>query len=54
MLIGDKKCPTCGVTGKVWKRQPEVLVCGLCNSYFAEFGIVVESQIGQEDEDQMT
>lgn len=48
MLIGEKRCPTCGVTGKKWKKSPEVLICPQCNAFFNEFGIIVESQIEKE------
>ena len=49
VLIGKKRCPSCGVVGKLWKRRPEVLICPTCNSYFNEFGIVLETQMEQEE-----
>lgn len=53
IMVGEKRCPSCGVRGEVWKRKPEVLVCPTCNSFFNEFGVVLESQI-EKEEDQFT
>ncbi len=43
IFVGEKNCPSCGSKGNKWKKKPEVLNCPNCNSYFNEFGIVIES-----------
>ena len=48
-LIGKKRCPTCGVKGKIWKKNPDVFVCPDCNLFFNEFGIILGSQTEKED-----
>lgn len=40
MLIGGNRCPSCGVVGKIWKKEPEVYICPLCETIFNEFGLV--------------
>jgi len=47
-LIGKKRCPNCGIKGKIWKRKPDIFVCSKCNSFFNEFGIILESKIDRE------
>jgi rubrerythrin len=49
-LIGKGRCPTCGIRGKVWKRNPSIFRCPTCNSFFNEFGLVIESQQERGDE----
>ena len=41
-VIGKKLCPKCGIKGKAWNKVPKVFICGKCNSFFNEFGIVLE------------
>jgi ribosomal protein L37AE/L43A len=48
-LIGKQRCPSCGIKGKVWKKEPRVFHCPICKTFFNEFGIVLESQITKED-----
>jgi ribosomal protein S27E len=43
-MIGDKKCPNCGVEGKLWKKAPEVFVCPMCSSIFNKFGLIVDGE----------
>jgi len=50
IIIGEKRCPNCGVQGKRWKKEPEVFICPTCSSFFNEFGFVVEPQIEREEE----
>jgi len=47
-LIGKKRCPICGVKGKIWKKDIKVFVCPNCSSFFNEFGIVLEPEIKKE------
>ncbi len=44
IMIGSKRCPTCGVQGRKWKRKPEVLICPECSAFFNEFGFIIEPQ----------
>lgn len=44
MMIGGKRCPSCGVVGKNWKRKPTVFVCPLCNTIFNEFGLIASGK----------
>lgn len=44
ILIGENKCPNCGVKGNQWKKKPEVYMCPACNSFFNEFGMVFDSR----------
>ncbi len=48
-LIGKRRCPACGIKGKLWKRKPEVFICPTCSSVFNEFGVVLESQMEKQD-----
>jgi ribosomal protein L37AE/L43A len=48
-LIGKRRCPNCGVKGKIWRRKPDVFVCPNCNTFFSEFGIVLELFKKEED-----
>lgn len=48
VVIGEKLCPSCGIKGKRWKRKPEVLICPKCNTFYNEFGIIIESQSDEE------
>jgi len=48
-LIGKKRCPTCGIRGRLWKRNPEIFRCPNCSAFFNEFGIILESQTEKED-----
>ncbi len=48
-LIGKKRCPNCGVKGKLWKKNPDVFVCPDCKTFFNEFGIILEPEIKKED-----
>lgn len=50
VIIGKKRCPSCGIKGEKWKKKPEVFVCKKCNSFYNEFGIVLESQTQEEEE----
>jgi ribosomal protein L37AE/L43A len=49
-LIGKQRCPSCGVKGKIWKKEPKVFVCPGCKAFFNEFGIILESHFKREDE----
>lgn len=44
-MIGKKMCPTCGVKGKSWKKEPLISICPKCNTFFNEFGIVLQKQL---------
>lgn len=48
-LIGKKLCPSCGVRGSAWRKEPEVFVCPSCKTYFNEFGVVLESLADKEE-----
>ena len=48
-LIGKRRCPSCGVRGERWKKNPDVFICPSCNAFFNEFGIILESQTEKED-----
>lgn len=43
-MISGKRCPACGITGKIWKKKPEVFICPICETIFNEFGFVTEPQ----------
>ena len=43
-LVGKKRCPQCGVKGKIWKRGLDVFMCPNCNVFFNDFGIVLEPE----------
>lgn len=47
-LIGKRRCPSCGIKGKIWKKEPDVFVCPSCKAFFSEFGIILESEIKKE------
>lgn len=49
VIIGGKKCPNCCIEGTKWRKKPDVFVCNKCNAYYTEFGIVIESQIFEEE-----
>lgn len=42
IVIGENKCPSCGVAGKIWKKKPELYICPACNTIFHEFGFLLE------------
>ncbi len=42
MVVGEDKCPSCGVSGKVWKKKPELYICPSCNTIFHEFGLLFQ------------
>lgn len=42
MVVGENKCPACGVSGNVWKRKPELFICPSCNTIFHEFGLLFQ------------
>lgn len=44
-VIGKQLCPNCGIKGKKWKTDPNVFICTKCNSFFNEFGIVLEKEM---------
>ena len=48
-MIGKRRCPSCGVRGIPWKKEPEVFVCPTCKTFFNEFGVVLESMVDKED-----
>jgi len=48
-LIGKRRCPSCGIKGKVWRKELKVYVCPDCKALFNEFGIILESQNRRED-----
>lgn len=41
-LIGNKRCPNCGVKGKAWKKGLGVFMCPSCSIIFNDFGIVAD------------
>jgi hypothetical protein len=43
-LIGKGRCPSCGIKGRMWKKSPEIFRCPTCNSFFNEFGMILESR----------
>ena len=49
-LIGKKRCPTCGIKGKIWKREPEIFICPNCSVIFNDFGIILEPMLKKEVE----
>jgi len=44
-LIGKKICPSCGIRGERWKKNPDVLICPSCKTFFNEFGVVLGTTI---------
>ena len=44
-MIGKKLCPHCGVKGKAWKEDKNIFICPKCNSFFNEFGIILEKEL---------
>jgi len=50
IVTTKNNCPSCGIKGTIWKRKPEVRICPGCNTYFNEFGIVVEAVKDDEEE----
>lgn len=48
IFVSEKNCPSCGMQGDKWKDNPDVLICPQCNSYFNEFGIIIEAQKPEE------
>ena len=44
IFISEKNCPSCGMQGNKWKKEPKVYICPQCNSFFNEFGIIIEPQ----------
>jgi len=48
MIIGKKKCPTCGIEGKSWRKNPDVFICPKCSTFYNEFGLVFQ---GNKNED---
>jgi DNA-directed RNA polymerase subunit RPC12/RpoP len=44
MLSFDYKCPTCGVSGRIWNKEPEAFVCPKCSTFFTKFGLVLEPE----------
>jgi len=49
-LIGRGRCPACGIKGKIWKRKPNIFRCPACSTFYNEFGLILESQVGKEGE----
>ncbi|MBR9682332.1 MAG: hypothetical protein GOV02_01530 [Candidatus Aenigmarchaeota archaeon] len=49
IVMTKNHCPSCGIKGDLWKRKPEVRICPGCNTYFNEFGIVVESMVDNDE-----
>jgi len=49
-LVGRRRCPTCGIRGKIWKRKPKIFVCPNCNAIFNDFGIILEPIFEKEVE----
>jgi len=47
-MIGKKRCPSCGIKGKIWKKDPDIFVCPTCKTFFNKFGIVLEVEIKKE------
>ena len=47
-LVGKKRCPHCGVKGKMWKRGVDVLKCPTCSIFFNDFGIVLQPEEKKE------
>ena len=48
-LIGKRICPSCGIKGSAWRKEPEVFVCPSCKTFFNEFGLVLESMNDKEN-----
>ncbi len=42
MMIGGRRCPTCGVEGETWRKNPDVFLCHRCNTIYNEFGVVLQ------------
>lgn len=40
IIIGEKRCPNCGVLGKSWDKKLKIFVCPACNTIFNEFGFI--------------
>ncbi|NOZ81574.1 MAG: hypothetical protein GXO63_00255 [Candidatus Micrarchaeota archaeon] len=40
LMVGENRCPSCGIVGETWKKKPEVFKCPSCNAIFNEFGII--------------
>ncbi|MBU3896741.1 MAG: hypothetical protein KJ697_02295 [Nanoarchaeota archaeon] len=45
IFIGEKNCPSCGTVGSSWKKDNKVYICPHCNSFFNEFGIILEPRM---------
>lgn len=54
MVVGEEKCPSCGVSGKIWKKNPELYICPACNTIFHEFGLLVQRMKAENDFQRMT
>ncbi|MBU5575288.1 MAG: hypothetical protein QXF15_01310 [Candidatus Aenigmatarchaeota archaeon] len=50
LVIGEDKCPFCGISGKVIKNTYNINIyfCPLCKTKFNEFGIIENSNITSE------
>jgi ribosomal protein L37AE/L43A len=48
-LIGKKRCPSCGVKGASWRKEPEVFMCPTCKTFFNEFGVILEASSEKEN-----
>ena len=48
-LIGKKRCPSCGVKGSSWRRNPDVFICPSCKTFFNEFGVILETHYEKEE-----
>ena len=44
IFVGENNCPNCGAHGRKSKNMPEILNCPQCESYFNEFGVIIEPQ----------
>ncbi len=51
LMVGENRCPSCGIAGKLWKKKPEVYRCPSCSTIFNEFGVV---SLGVEKEMEFT
>ena len=47
-LIGKKICPTCGIKGEKWKKNPDILICPSCKTFFNEFGVILGTTTEKE------
>ncbi len=44
LMVSERKCPFCGIEGKVWRRKPKIFICPNCNALYNHFGVLLEGE----------